>query len=431
MPAPSAYSARFGAAGSSSTIQCSAPKAASARNASPRAVGDRQRRVARERARCRSGASAVLIRATACHRRRRAGARGQEALAAGDLEHRHGGSAASPGSRGCSRRACGRGRAAGGRSAAPRRAPRGRGGSARRPATARSPRRAAPAARARPATPRRSFSTTCARRSPGSSSEQPLRRAKCTHSEAAARTALSSASCDAGARGSSTTSGRESASEISLRSIRPWPARDGGPVDARGGRAGPVLAQAVELGLGGRDQRHARVRGRRVAAAGGGAHRQHARQHEHLVAGGAGHDALGEPERVAQHERRRREPAAPAAAERDLDAHARASAGRRGSARAREQRLVDPAGRQRQPAGRARADADLQRLLLEHAAGAELAAGSARPRRRRRSSRRRRAPSSASAAPVTYSGSASNVPATTRSRTPRAAQPSAERIGLS
>ena len=62
-----------------------------------------------------------------------------------------------------------------------------------------------------------------ARRSPGSSRPQPVRLAKCTVSDAAARTAASSASCDAGARGSSTTSGRESASEISLRSIIPAP----------------------------------------------------------------------------------------------------------------------------------------------------------------------------------------------------------------
>ena len=39
-------------------------------------------------------------------------------------------------------------------------------------------------------------------------------------------------------------------------------------------------------------------------------------------------------------------------------------------------------------------------------------------------------PSSASAEPVTYSGSASNVPATTSSSTPSAAQPSAERMAL-
>ena len=69
----------------------------------------------------------------------------------------------------------------------------------------------------------RSRSITCARRSPGSSSPQPPRLAKCTVSEAAARTAASSASGDSGARGSSTISGRESASEISLRSISPAP----------------------------------------------------------------------------------------------------------------------------------------------------------------------------------------------------------------
>ena len=38
-------------------------------------------------------------------------------------------------------------------------------------------------------------------------------------------------------------------------------------------------------------------------------------QHEHLVVVVAAHDALGEPERVAQHERGRREHAPAAAAE--------------------------------------------------------------------------------------------------------------------
>ena len=51
--------------------------------------------------------------------------------------------------------------------------------------------------------------------------------------------------------------------------------------------------------------------------------RERARQHEDLVLVVAAHDLLGEPERVAQHERGRREPAAAAAAEADLDAHAR------------------------------------------------------------------------------------------------------------
>ncbi len=41
------------------------------------------------------------------------------------------------------------------------------------------------------------------------------------------------------------------------------------------------------------------------------------------------------------------------------------------------------------------------------------------------------APSRISAAPVTYSGSASNVPATTSSRSPSAAQPMAERMSRS
>ena len=50
-----------------------------------------------------------------------------------------------------------------------------------------------------------------------------MRRAKWTVKDATARTAASSSSADAGARGSSRTSGRESASEISLRSISPAP----------------------------------------------------------------------------------------------------------------------------------------------------------------------------------------------------------------
>ena len=86
-----------------------------------------------------------------------------------------------------------------------------------------------------------------------------------------------------GARGSSTTSGRESASEISLRSIIPAPRASARPVDARRGRALAVLAQPVDLRLRRRDQRGARVGADAVAAAGRGAHREHARQHEHLV----------------------------------------------------------------------------------------------------------------------------------------------------
>ena len=143
--------------------------------------------------------------------------------------------------------------------------------------------------------------------------------------------------------------------------------------------ANVVLAQAVQLGLGGRDQRHPRVRRRGVAAAGGGAHRQHARQHQQLVADGAGDDALGEPERVAEHERGRREPAAPAAAERDLDAYARRPAAGAEAHGLGQQRLLDPAWRQREAAGRG-PDEDLQRLLLEHAACPQLTADRRAPR---------------------------------------------------
>ena len=65
----------------------------------------------------------------------------------------------------------------------------------------------------------------------------------------------------------------------------------------------------------------------------------------------AGDDALGEPERVAQHERGRCQHAPAAAAEGDLDAHARAPAPGRDLHRLGQQRLVDPARRERQPAG--------------------------------------------------------------------------------
>ena len=197
----------------------------------------------------------------------------------------------------------------------------------------------------------RSFSITCARRSPGSSSEQPLRRAKCTVSEAAARTAPSSASCEAGRARVEHHERPRVGLRDQLALHQPVAAGERRPVDARGGRAGPVLAQAVELGLGGGDQRRAGVGRRGVAAAGGGADGQHARQHEDLVGAVAGDHALGEPERVAQHERGRRQPAAPAAAEGDLDAHARGRPAGAEADRLGQQRLVDPAGRQRDPAG--------------------------------------------------------------------------------
>ena len=85
-----------------------------------------------------------------------------------------------------------------------------------------------------------------------------------------------------------------------------------------------MLAQAVDLGLGRGDERGARVRVDALAAAGGRAHRQHAREHEHLVGARPGEHALRQPERVAQHQRRRREHAPAAAAESHLHAYARA-----------------------------------------------------------------------------------------------------------
>ena len=110
---------------------------------------------------------------------------------------------------------------------------------------------------------------------------------------------------------------------------QPGAAGEGRPVDARGGRALAVRAQAVDLGLGGGGQRGAGVRVLGVLPARRGGDREDAREHEQLVGLAAGDHALGEPERVAQHERGRRQHAPAAAAEGDLDAHARASGARR------------------------------------------------------------------------------------------------------
>ena len=194
---------------------------------------------------------------------------------------------------------------------------------------------------------------TCARRSPGSSSPQPPRLAKWTVSEAAARTAASSASGDSGARGSSTISGRESASEISLRSISPAPRAKAGQwmreagAPSRCGRRPSISVSAAAVSA-------ARAWACSLSSpAGGRGDREDAREHEQLVGLAAGDHALGEPERVAQHERGRRQHAPAAAAEGDLDAHARAAAAGVEAHRLGQQRLVDPAGRQRQPAGAA------------------------------------------------------------------------------
>ena len=92
--------------------------------------------------------------------------------------------------------------------------------------------------------------------------------------------------------------------------------------------------------------------------------------------------ALREAERVAQDERRRRQPAAAAATEGDLDPHARVAAAGGQAQRLGQQRLVDPAGRQRQPP-RVGVQLDVQRLLLDHRAltdfALELRSGAADP----------------------------------------------------
>ena len=171
------------------------------------------------------------------------------------------------------------------------------------------------------------------RRAAAASSRCGGRSARC--SDAAARTALSSASCDAGARGSSTTSGRESASEISLRSISPWPRATAGQWMREAGEPGrcsrrpssSVSAAAISAA-----RACAGVASPPPAAARTGYTRGSTSTSSPVV---AGDHALGEPERVAQHERGRGEPAPPAAPERDLDAHARRPPARRGSARAR------------------------------------------------------------------------------------------------
>jgi hypothetical protein len=153
-----------------------------------------------------------------------------------------------------------------------------------------------------------------------------------------------------------------------LRSISPAPRATVGQWIRDAG----VLAQPVDLRLGGGEQRGARMRVDALAAVGGRAHREHPRQHQHLVGVGAGQHALGQPERIAQHERRRRQRAPAAAAERDVDAHTRARAAGGEPHRLGQQRLVDPARRQRQPAAR-RLDPHRQRLLLDDAARADRA----------------------------------------------------------
>ena len=170
---------------------------------------------------------------------------------------------------------------------------------------------------------------TCARRSPGSSSPQPPLAGE-VHGQRGG-----------GAHGGVERLGRGRRARVEhdqrprvglgdqLALHQPGAARDARPVDARRGRALAVRAQAVDLGLGGGGQRGAGVRVLGVLPAAGGGDRDDAREHEHLVGLAAGDHPLGEAERVAQHERGRRQQAPAAAAERDLDAHARLRRGRR------------------------------------------------------------------------------------------------------
>ena len=130
---------------------------------------------------------------------------------------------------------------------------------------------------------------------------------------------------------------------------QPGAAGERRPVDARGGRALAVLAQAVDLGLGGGDQRRAGVRGDAVAAARGRADREHARQHEHLV-------GVRRPvtTRWARPNGSRSTSAGGASTRRPRRANVtstRTRARRRPGGQPHglgQQRLVDPAGRQRQ-----------------------------------------------------------------------------------
>ena len=292
-PTPTTVQPRPGSAGSSIDIQCSAPHAASATNAIARASGDRQeRRAGRGPDRgpvAQAGATALRRRPGAARRRaggERVGARRGRPLALRSrraLQRRDGG-----GARVAARR----------RSRGSRR-PRGsRGGRPISPGTTtrQPPGRAAEAARRavdgaggdvdhEPAAvlgrgQRRAGAVVQQREAHVQRPARPAGRARSRRRGGRPAAAASSRSCARSARrasrrrgpprraprartrarGSITTSGRESASEISLRSIRPGAARERLPVDARGGRALAPRPQAVDLGLGGGQQRRARVR---------------------------------------------------------------------------------------------------------------------------------------------------------------------------
>ena len=100
-----------------------------------------------------------------------------------------------------------------------------------------------------------------------------------------------------------------------MRSISPWPRatdgqwmRDAG-VPSRNGRRPSISVSAAAISAA---RACAGVASPPPAC---DVDREGARQHQDLVLVVAADDALGEPERVAQHERGRREPAAAAAAE--------------------------------------------------------------------------------------------------------------------
>ena len=170
------------------------------------------------------------------------------------------------------------------------------------------------------------------RRSPGRSTAQPSVRPSHTHNDAAARTALSSASSSAGAGGihHDQRGGVELRDQPALEHLAV--ASHGRPVDARGGCTLPVRAQAVDLELGGGGveppPREARLRahpslctGARAAAAGSG-DRLDPRKHEHLLAAVALDLAREEPQRVADHEQLGLEHAPSAPREAHVDAQA-------------------------------------------------------------------------------------------------------------
>ena len=266
---PSAYRARSGAAGSSSTIQCrrrtrrARQNASRARSGSGSSVGSLG-----GRARARGGGAARRACVTRrppprpSPRRCRCGRRGSPGSRR--PRGRRGGSRARPGT--TSRQPPG-----------VRPSPRGGRSTTRAATRTTSPRRFCAATSAGPVVSSSSASRTCAAGQASRSglddraragrraaaAPQPVRRAKCTVSEAAARTAASSASCD-GRRARVEHDERPRVGlgdQLALH--QPGAAREGRPVDARGGRALAVLAQAVELGLGRGDQRRAGVRGDR------------------------------------------------------------------------------------------------------------------------------------------------------------------------